>query len=78
MVLNGSSALLGLAGTITATAVSGWIAPVLRCVSVVLIGRSFYVIYVRGIRARATVVMAWSALVFMVGFWMWQLTTGSW
>ena len=76
MVLNGSSALLGLAGTITATAVSGWIAPVLLCASAVLIGRSFYVIYVRGIRTRATVVIAWSALVFIVGFWTWQLTKG--
>ena len=75
MVLNGTSALLGLAGSVTATAVSGWISPVLICVSIVLIGRSFYIIYVRGIRTRATVVIAWSALVFMVGFWTWQLMT---
>ena len=73
MVLNGTSALLGLAGSVTATAVSGWIAPVLLCASAVLIGRSFYVIYVRGIRTRATVVIAWSALVFIIGFWTWQL-----
>ena len=76
MVLNGTSALLGLAGTITSTVVSGWIAPVLIALSIVLIGRSFYVIYVRGIRTRATVVMAWSALVFLVGFWTWRLTVG--
>jgi len=76
MVLNGTSALLGLAGSVTATAVSGWIAPALICVSIVLIGRSFYVIYVRGIRTRATVVIAWFALVFMIGFWTWQLTMG--
>lgn len=49
----------------------------LLCASVLLIGRSFYVIYVRGIRTRATVVMAWSALVFIVGFWTWQLTAGN-
>jgi hypothetical protein len=77
MVLNGTSALLGLAGSVTATAVSGWIAPVLICASIGLLGRSFYVIYVRGIRSRATVVIAWSALVFMIGFWTWQLTKGS-
>ena len=76
MVLNGASALLGVAGSVTATAVSGWIAPALICASVVLIRRSFYVIYVRGIRTRATVVMAWSALVFLVGFWTWRLTAG--
>ena len=77
MVLNGISALLGVAGSVTATAVSGWIAPVLICASIGLLGRSFYVIYVRGIRSRATVVIAWSALVFIVGFWAWRLTTGS-
>lgn len=76
MVLNGTSALLGLAGSVTATAVGGWIAPLLVCASVLLIGRSFYVIYVRGMRTRATVVIAWSALVFMVGFWTWRLTAG--
>ena len=75
MVLNGASALLGVAGSVTATAVSGWIAPALICASVVLIGRSFYVIYVRGMRTRATVVITWCALVFMVGFWAWRLTT---
>ena len=77
MALNGASALLGVAGSVTATAVSGWIAPALICASAALIGRSFYVIYVRGIRTRATVVIAWSALVFMVGFWTWRLTAGS-
>jgi hypothetical protein len=76
MVLSGTSALLGVAGSVTATAVSGWIAPVLIGASVVLIGRSFHIIYVRGIRTRASVVIAWSALVFMVGFWTWRLTTG--
>ena len=77
MALNGLSALLGVAGSVTATAVSGWIAPVLICASILLIGRSFYVIYVRGVRTPATVVIAWSALIFIVGFWVWRLTTGS-
>jgi hypothetical protein len=77
MVLNGISALLGVAGSVTATAVSGWIAPILICASALLIGRSFYIIYVRGIRTRATVVIAWCALVFIVCFWTWQLTTRS-
>jgi hypothetical protein len=61
---------------VTATVVSGWVAPVLLCASFLLIGRSFYVIYVRGVRTPATVVIAWTALVFMVGFWTWQLTLG--
>jgi hypothetical protein len=74
MILNGISALLGVAGSVAAKAVGGWIAPVLLCASAVLIGRSFYVIYVRGIRTRATVVIAWCALVFIIAFWTWQLT----
>jgi hypothetical protein len=77
MVLNGISALLGIAGSVTATAIGGWIAPILICASVCLIGRSFYIIYVRKIRTQATVVIAWSALVFIVGFWVWRLTMGS-
>jgi hypothetical protein len=51
---------------------------VLFCASVLLIGRSFYVIYVRKIRSRATVAVAWTALALMVGFWTWHLTTGGW
>jgi hypothetical protein len=77
-VLNGASSLLGLAGSVSATVVPGWIAPVLLCASLFLIGRSFYVIYVRGSRTRATVVIAWSSLLFMVGFWTWYLTAGGW
>jgi hypothetical protein len=58
--------------------VSGWLTPVLLCAALLLIGRSFYVIYVRGIRTRATVVIAWASLTFMVGFWTWYLAAGAW
>ena len=78
MVLNGTSALLGLAGSVSASVVSGWLAPVLLCASLLMIGRSFYVIYVRKVGTRATVVIAWSSLVFMIGFWTWYLTVGGW
>jgi hypothetical protein len=76
MVVNGTSALLGVAGSVTATVVSGWIAPVLVCASVLLLSRSFFVIYVRKVRTRMTVVVAWSALTFMVSYWTWVLVTG--
>ena len=33
-----------------------------------MLGRSFWVLYVRKIRSRATVVVTWSSLVFMLGF----------
>jgi hypothetical protein len=78
MVVNGTSALLGLAGSAIATRVTGWIAPVLLCASILLIGRSFYVIYVRQVRTRATVVIAWCALTFMVGFWSWHFLDNGW
>jgi hypothetical protein len=40
-----------------------------------LLARSFWVIYVRGIRTRATTIVTWCSLVFMVGFWTWYLVT---
>jgi len=61
-----------------ATTVSGWLFPVLLCASILLLGRSFWILYVRGIRTRMTTITAWSALVFMVGFWSWFLISGGW
>ncbi|MCI0455736.1 MAG: hypothetical protein L0Z62_01985 [Gemmataceae bacterium] len=57
---------------------SGWLTAVLLCAAILLIGRSFYVIYVRGIRSRLTVGVAWSSLTFMTVFWAWFLVTGGW
>jgi hypothetical protein len=70
------SALLGSAGSAIATAVSGWLSPVLLCASILLMLRSFYVIYVRQIRSRSTVIITWFAFTFMVGFWGWYLLLG--
>jgi hypothetical protein len=72
-VVNGSLALLGLAGSVTATFLTGWIASVLFCVSIVLLSRSFYVLYVKGVGSRATAVITWCSLAFLVGFWTWYL-----
>jgi hypothetical protein len=38
-----------------------------------LLARSFYNIYVRGMRTRLTVTVAWLSLTFIVGFWTWHL-----
>jgi hypothetical protein len=51
---------------------------VLFGVSILLLGRSFYVIYVARIGTRATVIVAWLSLTFMVGFWTWFLLWGGW
>jgi len=46
-------------------------------VSILLQGRSFYVIYVRKISTTPrTVIVAWCSLAFMVGFWSWYLVLG--
>jgi hypothetical protein len=59
-----------------ATAVSGWLSPVLLCASILLMLRSFYMVYVRRIRSRSTVIITWFAFTFMVGFWSWYLLLG--
>jgi hypothetical protein len=53
--------------------VTGWLSPLLLTLSILLIGRSFYVIYVRKVRTPVTVAVAWLALIFMIGFWTWNL-----
>jgi hypothetical protein len=77
-ILTSGLALLGSAGSATATMLTGWLAPVLLCASLLLLGRSFYNLYVRGIRNRVTEVIAWLSLAFIVGFWTWHLTIGVW
>jgi hypothetical protein len=42
---------------------------ILLGLSVVLLGRSFYILYVRKNRTRATAVITWASATFMVGFW---------
>jgi hypothetical protein len=67
-------ALLGLAGSATATLVWSWLAPVLIAVSLLLLGRSFYILYVRRRGTRTTAVVTWLAALFVVGYWTWRLT----
>ena len=67
------SALLGSAGSAIATVVTGWLSPLLLCASILLMARSFYMIYVRKVRTRTTVIVTWCSFVFMAGFWAWYL-----
>jgi hypothetical protein len=50
-----------------------WLAPVLIGVSVLLLGRSFYIVHVQRRGTRATVVVTWLSALFVVGYWAWQL-----
>jgi hypothetical protein len=64
--------LLGLAGTSVA-GVAGWLSPVLIALSVLLLGRAFYVLYVQGKGNRASAVITWASAVFVAGYWAWRL-----
>jgi len=53
--------------------VAGWLAPVLIGLSVALLGRAFYVLYVRKRGNRASTVITWLSAVFVIGYWTWRL-----
>ena len=66
--------LLGLAGSASAAvAVAGWLAPVLLVLSVALLGRAFYILYVRKRGNRTTEVVTWLSAAFVIGYWTWRL-----
>jgi hypothetical protein len=56
--------------------VSGWLSPLLLCASLLLLGRSFWMIYVRKVATRATTIVTWCSLIFIIGFWTWNLAAG--
>jgi hypothetical protein len=70
--------VLGTAGSAAATVVTGWLSPLLFALSIVLLVRSFYVIYIKRVSTRLTTVVAWLSLTFMIGFWTWYLVSGGW
>jgi hypothetical protein len=51
----------------------GWLAPVLIALSVLLLGRSFYILYVCHRGTRATAIITWLAALFVVCYWTWRL-----
>jgi hypothetical protein len=64
--------LLGLAGG-AAAGVAGWLSPVLIALSVLLLGRAFYILYVRKRGTRMSTAITWLSAIFVAGFWTWQL-----
>lgn len=65
--------MLGVAGSATATVVAGWMAPALIGLSVALLGRSFYVLYVQKRGTWPIKVLTWLSATFVVAFWTWRL-----
>jgi hypothetical protein len=46
---------------------------VLIVLSVGLLARSFYILYVRRRGTRASAVITWLSAAFVIGFWTWRL-----
>jgi hypothetical protein len=61
-----------VAGSTAAVAVQ-WLAPVLIGLSVLLLGRAFYILYVHRRGTRVSKVLTWMSALFVVGFWTWRL-----
>ena len=51
----------------------GWLAPVLIVFSVLLLGRSFHILYVQGRGTRASAAITWASALLVVGYWGWRL-----
>ena len=49
-----------------------WLAPVLIVLSVLLLARAFYILYVQGRGTRMSRVITWLSATFIVGFWSWR------
>jgi len=66
--------MLGVGSAATAVAVpSQWLTPLLVGLSVVLLGRSFWVLYVQKRGSRFVKIMTWLSAAFVVCFWSYQL-----
>jgi hypothetical protein len=55
-----------------------WLSPVLIVLSLGLLARAFFVLYVRGRGSLASTVITWLAAAFVAAFWTWQLLGGPW
>jgi hypothetical protein len=49
------------------------LSPFLLGVSILLLGRSFYILYVHRRRTLASTVITWIAALFVIGYWTWRL-----
>jgi hypothetical protein len=56
--------------------VASWLSPLLIALSVLLLGRAFYIVYVHGRGTRASKVITWLSAAFVVAFWTWRWVQG--
>jgi hypothetical protein len=65
--------LLGVAGSAAAAVAVGWLSPLLIALSVALLGRSFWVLYVQKRGSRFVMILTWLSAGFVICFWTYQL-----
>jgi hypothetical protein len=58
--------------------VADWVLPVLIILSLLLLGRSFYILYVQRRGNRLSMIVTWLSALFIVGYWTWRLLGGEW
>jgi hypothetical protein len=63
--------VLGLAGS-AAASLAGWLAPLMIGLSILLLGRAFFILYVRRRGTRTTAIITWMSAFFVVGYWTWK------
>jgi hypothetical protein len=51
--------------------------PAMIVLSVLLLGWSFYILYVKGRGSRASAIITWLAAAFVVGYWTWRLVAAN-
>ena len=51
-----------------------WLSPLFIGMSVVLLSRAHYMLYVLKRGNRASMAITWAATLFVIGFWTWQWT----
>ncbi len=49
-----------------------WLSPILITVSVLLLGRAHYMLYILKRGNRASMAITWLSTLFVIGFWTWQ------
>jgi hypothetical protein len=60
-----------VAGSATAAVVAVWLSPVLVALTVVLLGRSFWILYVQKRGTLPVKIITWVSATFVVCFWTW-------
>ena len=67
-----------MAGSAWAAVAVGWLSPVLIALSLGLLGRSFYVLYVQKRGNEVAKVITWLSACFIVCFWSWWFLRRLW